>query len=88
MITNTNERIETLSVERNCSCICTCIKKERTCTLTILGAFQVFIAVGSLAVGNWAVFSFPEHLRKTAAYPFWSGAAVSDVFVLFCLDFV
>eukprot|EP00794_Sanderia_malayensis_P020234 gene20234-22211_t len=69
-------RIEQLAVVERSSCTCTCMKKERTFTLTVLGALQFVIALGSLAVGNWAVFSFSQHLRKTAAFPFWSGGAI------------
>ena len=48
------------------------------CALTVLGAFEVIVALASIGIGNWAVFAYPGHLRKTAAFNFWSGGAVSD----------
>jgi len=59
-----------------CSCLCSCAKKDRICVLTILGALQVIVAISSIGIGNWAVFSYPVHLRKTAAFNFWSGGVI------------
>ena len=70
------ERGESFTVNR-CTCLCVCAKKDRMCALTILGAFQIIIAVASIGLGNWAVFAYPGHIRKTAAFNFWSGGAVS-----------
>ncbi len=81
-----NEQPVQFTTERSCSCACLCIKKERTCTLTVLGALQIFISFGSLAVGNWAVFSLPIHLRKTAAFSFWSGGTVSILYLKYYLS--
>lgn len=67
---------------RSCSCACVCIKKEKTWALTILGGLQLFVALGSLAIGNWAFFAFSDHLKKAAAYPFWSGGVVSTIFII------
>lgn len=66
----------TISMDR-CTCLCSCAKKDRMCALTVLGAFKVIVALASIGMGNWAVFAYPGHLRKTAAFNYWSGGAVS-----------
>lgn len=48
------------------------------CALTVLGAFEVIIALASIGIGNWAVFAYPGHLRKTAAFNFWAGGTVCE----------
>ena len=75
---NTMERENSVIMNR-CTCLCSCAKKDRMCALTVLGAFEVIIALASIGIGNWAVFTYPEHLRKTAAFNFWSGGMVSEI---------
>ena len=65
-------------------CSCLSVKKDRMCILTVLGAFEIIIALASLGMGNWAVISYGEHLRRTAAFNFWSGGTVSIVNFVHC----
>lgn len=74
----TLERNDSVMVNR-CTCVCLSVKKDRMCVLTVLGAFEIIIALASLGMGNWAVISYGEHLRRTAAFNFWSGGAVSII---------
>ena len=77
MSANTVERDNSVIVNR-CNCLCSCAKKDRMCALTVLGAFEVIVALSSIGIGNWAIFAYPGHLRKTAAYNFWSGGVVCN----------
>ena len=72
----TLERNDSVMVNR-CTCVCLSVKKDRICILSVLGAFEIIIALASLGMGNWAVISYGQHLRRTAAFNFWSGGAVS-----------